>query len=182
MTQTNDYLYGDQVRMRRLNLLYVYLIHLVQLFLNIMPPFIRNFGLKLMLGKAGKHSFFDYNLYIKFPWLVEIGDNVSINRGGQFYPGFKEKSRIVIGNQVYIAPNVCFYAAAHDTEDLSRIIGADIRVGDNVWIGANSIILPGVTIGSNSIIGAGSVVTRDIPENSVAAGSPARVIKTREII
>jgi acetyltransferase-like isoleucine patch superfamily enzyme len=160
--------------------MYVYFIHLIQSLLNIMPPFIRNFGFHLMLHRVGKNSFFDYGLYIKFPWLVEIGSNVSINRGAQFYPGYKEKSRIILGDQVYIAPNVCFYAAGHDVQDLSQITGGGITVGDNVWIGANAVILPGVNIGPNCIIGAGSVVNRDVPANSFAAGNPACVLKTRE--
>ncbi len=166
--------------MRVFNAAYIYLIHLFDSFLSLMPPFIRSFGFRLMLGRVGKHSFFDYGLYFKFPWLVEIGSNVSINRGAQFFPGYKEKNRIILGDQVYVAPNVCFYASGHDVQDLTQIIGGDITIGDNVWIGANAIILPGVNIGSNCVIGAGSIVTHNIPENSVAAGNPARVIKAKE--
>lgn len=178
----NRFLYENQIRMRVFNAAYIYMIHLLDSFLGLMPPFIRRHGLRLMLGKLGKHSFFDYGLYIKFPWLVEIGSHVSINRGVQFFPGYKEKSRIIIGDQVYVAPNVCFYAGGHDLQDLSQIIGGNITIGNNVWIGANAVILPGVNIGSNCVIGAGSVVTRDIPENSVAAGNPARIIKMKTTI
>jgi maltose O-acetyltransferase len=180
MKRYKDFLFKNQVRMRTFNQLYVYFIHLTQVFLNLMPPFIRNFGYRMMLGRVGKHTFFDYNVYVKFPWLVEIGDHVSINRGVQFFSGFKERYRIILGNHVYIAPNVGFFAAGHDIRDLSNHVGGDIIVGDNVWIGASSIVLPGINIGENSIIGAGSVVTKNIPPDSIAVGNPARVIKTRE--
>jgi maltose O-acetyltransferase len=146
-----------------------------------MPPPIRNLGFRILLHRVGKHTFFDYNVYVKFPWLVEIGDHVSVNRGAQFFSGFKERYKVIVGNHVYIAPNVGFYAAGHDIYDLTQHVGGDIVVEDGVWIGACSIILPGVTIGENSVIGAGSVVTKSIPANSIAVGSPARVIKNKEV-
>jgi acetyltransferase-like isoleucine patch superfamily enzyme len=77
---------------------------------------------------------------------------------------------------------ICARASGwHDIHDLSQHVGGDIVVGDNVWIGAGAILLPGVTIGVNSIVGAGSVVTQDIPDNKIAVGNPARVIKDRDI-
>jgi maltose O-acetyltransferase len=182
MKPINKFLYEDQIRMRVFNAAYIYMLHLLNSFLSLMPPFIRSIGFRMMLSRVGKHSFFDYGLYFKFPWLVEIGSNVAINRGAQFFPGYKEKNKITIGDRVYIAPNVCFYASGHDVQNPSQIIGGDIVIGDNVWIGANAIILPGISIGANCVIGAGSVVTRSIPENSVAAGNPARVLKTKETI
>ncbi len=181
MKRYKEFIFQSQVRMRTLNQIYVYLIHLLQIFLNLMPPFIRNFGYRMMLQRVGEHTFFDYNIYVKFPWLVEIGDHVSINRGVQFFSGFKERYRIILGNHVYIAPNVGFFAAGHDIYDLSVHVGGDIIVGENVWIGAGSIVLPGITIGDNSVIGAGSVVTKNVPPNSIAVGNPARVIKNKEI-
>ena len=180
MKRFKEFLFGNQVRMRTFNQSYVYLMHLVQSFLNLMPPPLRNIGFRLLLKRMGRHTFFDYDVYIKFPWLVEIGDHVSINRGVKFFSGFKERYRVIIGNHVYIAPNVGFFAAGHDIHDLSQHVGGDIVVGDNAWIGAGAILLPGVTIGENSIVGAGSVVTQDIPDNKIAVGNPARVIKDRE--
>lgn len=168
---------SNQTIMRICNQWFVYFIHLYQGTLNLMPPFIRNFGFKISLGKCGKRVFFDYNVYIKYPWMLHIGNNVAINRGVQFFPGFHGGYKVIIGNDVYLAPNVCFFASGHDLNDLTRLVGADIQVGDSVWIGANVTILPGVSIDDGSVIGAGSIVTTDIPANSLACGVPAKVIR-----
>ncbi len=180
MKRLKRYLLGNQVRMRRFNQIFVYAIHLSQGFLNLMPPFIRNRGFKLMLGRCGKNVFFDYNIYIKYPWLVQAGDNVAINRGVQFFPAYHGGYRIILGDDVYLAPNVCFFASGHDIDDLTQLTGGDIVIGDHVWIGANAIILPGVTIGNGSVVGAGSVVTKSLPYDSVAVGTPARVVSRKK--
>ena len=82
---------------------------------------------------------------------------------------------------MFIAPNCGFYTAGHPLDAEQRNLGLEyawpITVGDNVWIGANVTVLPGVTIGSNTVIAAGSVVTRDIPAGVVAAGNPCRVLR-----
>lgn len=175
----DNLLFSNLTRMRFINQNYVYFIHLLQSFLNFMPPLVRNLCFRLMLRRAGRHTYFDYDVYIKFPWLVDIGENVSINRGVQFYSSFKGSYRIRLGNDVYVAPNVAFYAGGHDLTDLSQITGGEIVVGNGVWIGAGAIILPGVTINDHCVVGAGSVVTRDVPPNTVVAGNPAREIRTR---
>lgn len=83
---------------------------------------------------------------------------------------------IIIGKGVYIAPNVGIITTNHDLNDLNKHSeGKDVNIGAGVWIGMNSVVLPGVTIGANSIIGAGSVVTKNIPENSIAVGNPCKV-------
>ncbi|EGQ9054321.1 hypothetical protein GEN90_19755 [Vibrio parahaemolyticus] len=88
---------------------------------------------------------------------------------------------IYIGNSVMIGPNVTIATAGHPIEpDLRREVAQfniPVHIEDNVWIGANSVVLPGVTIGENSVIGAGSVVTKDIPSNVVAVGNPCRVLR-----
>lgn len=95
------------------------------------------------------------------PWIITLGNNVHITEGVRFIT--HDGGTLLFRDQV---------------PDLE--ITKPITVGDNVYIGNNVIILPGVTIGSNVIIGAGAVVSRDIPDNSVAVGVPARVIKTTE--
>jgi len=165
---------------RNVNHAYAYVNHLVHLLLNLMPWFIRNLGFRLMMGRAGLHMFIDHDVYMKFPWLVEVGDGASINRGASFYPSFFGDHKIVLGNNVRIAPGVRLHAASHDITDLNYTdSGGPITVGDDVWIGASAIILPGVTIGARSVVGAGSVVTRDLPPDSVAVGSPAKVVRRR---
>lgn len=88
---------------------------------------------------------------------------------------------MTIGDNVFIAPNVSIYTAGHPVHPEARNsmfeYGLPVTIGDNCWIGGNVVICPDVTIGSGTVIGAGSVVTRDIPPNVVAAGNPCRVIR-----
>lgn len=181
MSRLKDYLAENPRAKRRANHAYVYLIHLAHVVLDLMPWFVRGACLRAALGRAGRHIYVDHRVYLKFPWLVEIGDDASINRGVEFYPDFFGGHRIVLGNNVRVAPHVRFHAAAHEIGDLEyRHSGAPIRVGNDVWIGAGALILPGVTVGDRSVIGAGSVVTRDVPPDVVAAGVPARVVRARD--
>jgi len=160
---------------------YVYGIHLLHGLLDLTPWFVRGFVLRRLLGRAGRSTYFDHRVYIKFPWLVEIGDRASINRGVEFYPDFFGGHRIVLGDDVRVGPNARFHAAGHDLADLDYThSGGTITVGDSVWIGAGALILPGVTLGDRSVVGAGSVVTRDVPADAVAVGVPARVVRQRD--
>ena len=138
--------------------------------------------LKQMLGKKGD------NVEIKTPFMcdygynIEVGDNVFLNYNCMLL----DCNKIKIGNNVLIAPNVQMYAATHPVDYRVRLeeleMAYPITIEDNVWIGGGAIICPGVTIGKNSVIGAGSVVVKDIPANSVAVGNPCRVVKTLEDI
>ncbi len=89
--------------------------------------------------------------------------------------------KVTIGDNAQIAPNVSIYTAGHpihpDSRNSGYEYGIPVAIGDNVWIGGNAVSLPGITIGSNSVIGAGSVVTKDIPEWVIAAGNPCRVLR-----
>ena len=149
---------------------------------EIMPWFIRINLLKIIGLKAGKSTFLDNKIYIKQPWKLRIGKNTTINRGVEFYSGVKSTSKIIIGNNCAIAPNVKFYAAGHDpnTRNLTDS-SADNIIGNNVWIGANSIILQGVTVGDNAIVGAGSLVNKDLDRNCIFAGVPA-IFKRERVI
>lgn len=171
-----------QPRLKRtLNHAYVDFIQLVHVVLGVCPWFVRNAVWRLLLARCGSGVFFDHRVYIKFPRLVSIGDDVSINRGVEFYGGLHGRNVIRIGSNVRIAPNVRFHAAGHDPDhpDLADS-GADIVVEDGCWIGAGALVLQGVTIGRASVVAAGSVVNRDIPPGSIAAGVPARVLRARD--
>lgn len=173
---------GRHLALRRaVNLAYAYGVHLLHVVLDLTPWFVRGGVMRLLGLKAGRHVFLDHRVYLKYPWMVRMGDHVSINRGVEFYPDFFGGGRIVLGSNVRVAPNVRLHAAGHDTADLAYTeIGGTITVGDDVWIGAGAILLPGVTVGPRSVVGAGSVVTRDVPADTVVAGVPARVIRQRD--
>lgn len=90
-------------------------------------------------------------------------------------------AEIIIGKGAYIAPNVGLITTNHDPSDLNKHLeGKPVNIGERCWIGMNSIVLPGITIGHDSIVGAGSVVTKDIPPNSIAVGNPAKIIKVNK--
>ena len=134
--------------------------------------------LKRILGRT-KETF-----RIEQPFICDYGYNIEI--GENFYSNHNliilDANKVVFGDNVFIAPNCSFYTAGHPLEVELRNKGFEyakpIKVGDNVWIGGNVIVLPGVTIGDNTVIGAGSVVTKDIPSNVLAVGNPCRVIRT----
>lgn len=178
MTTPVEQIFTNNRLKRFLNGLYVYMVNSLFLILNLLPSFIRNAVLRIVIREVGSNVFFDHNIYIKFPRLLRIGSDVSINRGVEFYGDYLSGSEIVIGTNVRVAPNVSFLAAGHDitTTDYPHT-GGDIVVEDDVWIGASAIILPGVIIGRGAVVAAGAVVTKDVPPNALAAGVPARVIR-----
>ncbi len=176
----------NRINVLRLNsgatifLLYSYFSTVCSSLLDILPSFFRNLIFKTFLAKFGRNTLIDYKVYLRYFKNIEIGNNVAINRGCEFYTSFHLNKKIIIGDNVVISPNVKFYGAAQDYSHLTMTDTADnIVIEDNCWICANAIILQGVTIGSCSVIGAGSVVTKDIPPGSIAVGNPARVIKKR---
>lgn len=123
------------------------------------------------------------NPVITAPFYCDYGCNISI--GENFYTNHNvtilDGAKVTFGDNVFIAPNCVFSTAGHAIDSEQRNQGLEIArpitVGDNVWIGTNVSVLPGVTIGSNTIIGAGSVVNKDIPDGVIAAGNPCRVIR-----
>ena len=136
--------------------------------------------LRKLFGKCGR------NAYIEAPFHCDYGFNISV--GDSFYANagciFLDVTPILIGDNVMFGPNVQLYAATHPLSPQERLKGEEygkpISIGDNVWIGGNTVIMPGVSVGKNSVIGAGSVVTKDIPENVVAFGNPCRIYRQIE--
>lgn len=126
------------------------------------------------------------NLSLNSPFICDYGRNISIGANVFINTNcyFMDGAAIKIGHNVFIGPFCGFYTANHPLEVRERNRGLEqalpITIGDNVWIGANVTILPGVTIGSSSVIAAGSLVTRDIPSRCLAVGTPCQVIKRFE--
>lgn len=134
--------------------------------------------LKSMFQHIGDDCHIETPFYANWGGLhVSIGNHVYIN----FNLVLIDDTYITIGNHVMIGPNVVLCAGNHPTSIQLRKKQAQynlpIVIEDNVWIGANSIILPGITIGENSIIGSGSIVTSNIPSNVVAAGNPCSILR-----
>ena len=129
-----------------------------------------------LLGAHKEHYYIEPPFRCDYGYNIEIGDNFFSNYNFTVL----DVAKVRIGDNVQIATNVSIYTAGHpihpDSRNTGYEYGIDVTIGDSVWIGGNVCIMPGVTIGKNSVIGAGSVVTRDIPENVVAAGNPCRVI------
>lgn len=131
-----------------------------------------------ILGKAGN------NVMILAPFRCDYGKNIEV--GNNFMTNYNcvilDVAKVIIGNNVMFGPNVSILTAGHPIHWESRNsgyeYGIEIHIGDNVWIGANTVVNPGVKIGKNSVIGSGSVVTKDIPENVVAVGNPCRILKS----
>ena len=138
---------------------------------------VRESILRDILGGMGENVNFEPDFRCEFGSNIFIGNNFFAN----FDCVILDCNRIVIGNNVLFGPRVGLYAGNHAIHPEDRVAGGcyskPITIGDNVWVGAGVHIMGGVTIGRNSIIGAGSGVTKDIPENVIAAGVPCRMIR-----
>ena len=140
-------------------------------------PDIARYLLAQVIGSVGE------GVDIRPPLRVDYGHNITIGDGSWVNFGLTalDVAPIVIGQDVLIGPNCSLYTAIHPTEPRPRRAkwesAAPITLEDNVWLGGSVVVCPGVTIGENSIIGAGAVVTRSVPANSIAVGNPARVIR-----
>ena len=133
--------------------------------------------IKDLFGKTGNTFTIEQPFMCDYGYNIEIGENFYANHNLIILDG----NKVEFGDNVFIAPNCSFYTAGHPLDVERRNQGLEyakpIKVGNNVWIGGNVVVLPGVTIGDNSVIGAGSIVNKDIPPNTVAVGNPCRVIK-----
>lgn len=134
--------------------------------------------LKDMFAEIGEECYIEPPLHSNWTGKhVHFGSYVYAN----FNLTLVDDTDIFVGDKVMFGPNVTVATAGHPIEphlrDLQMQFNIPVHIGNNVWIGANSVILPGVTIGDNTVIGAGSVVTKDIPANVVAVGNPCRVLR-----
>lgn len=138
----------------------------------------RNALLKEMFAEIGE------NCYIEPPFHSNFGGS-HVHFGSNVYANFNltlvDDTHIYVGNNTMFGPNVTVATAGHPILPELRQQGyqynAPIHIGENCWIGAGALILPGITIGDNVVIGAGSVVTKDIPSNVVAVGNPCRILR-----
>lgn len=133
-----------------------------------------------LFGKTGK------GLFIEPPFYCEYGYNISL--GNQVFMNFNccilDVMEVKIGDRVMFAPNVQLYTATHPLDAKTRASWLEyakpITIGNDVWIGGGAIVCPGVTIGNGAVIGAGAIVTKDVPDNVVVGGNPAKIIKEIE--
>lgn len=131
-----------------------------------------------IIGKLGK------DIHIEQPFHCDYGSNIEV--GDNFFANYNcvmlDVAKIRIGHNVMFAPNVSVYTAGHpihpDSRNSGYEYGISVTIGNNVWVGGNTVINPGVKIGDNVVIGSGSVVTKDIPDNMIAAGNPCKVLRS----
>lgn len=133
--------------------------------------------IRRIIGKVGSNCSINQPFYCDYGKHIILGDN--------FYANYNctilDVATVTIGNNVFFAPNVSIYTAGHPLHHEARNsmyeYGIPVTIGNNVWIGGNTVVVPGVNIGDNTVIGAGSVVTKDVPSGVIAAGNPCRVIR-----
>jgi maltose O-acetyltransferase len=132
--------------------------------------------IKKLFGSVGVMPSIEHNFHCDLGYNIHIGDH--------FYAGYNctilDMAEVRIGDNCMIGPNVGIYTAGHSIEPKDRNksgYAIPITIGNDVWIGGSCVILPGTNIGDNSIIAAGSVVTKNVPTNTIVAGNPAKILK-----
>lgn len=137
----------------------------------------KSYLLKQLFGNTGE------NIYVEPSFHCDYGANIYV--GENFYANFDcvilDVCKVTIGKNCMLAPKVCIFTATHPVDAQLRISGIEygkpVTIGDNVWIGGGAIINPGVTIGNNVVVASGAVVVKDVPDNVVVGGNPAKIIK-----
>ncbi|MFC6260174.1 DapH/DapD/GlmU-related protein [Levilactobacillus fujinensis] len=145
----------------------------------------RSTAIQQLFGRVGQRLTINGTFSAVYGAHILVGDDVFINGNCTF----QDSNRITLGNRVIIAPDVKLYCGGHSLDATQRFgtrpdgtrylitTTKPIAIGNDVWIGGNVTIIGGVHIGNNVVVGAGAVVTKDVPDNTVVAGVPARVIK-----
>lgn len=130
-----------------------------------------------ILGRRGNKCIIHPPFYCDYGYNIEVGENFFAN----YNCILLDVNKIIIGENVMLGPGVIITTAGHPIHPEARNSGLEygkiIKIGNNVWIGANAVINPGVIVGNNAVIGSGSVVINDIPDNVVCVGNPARVVR-----
>ncbi|KQY94741.1 acetyltransferase [Paenibacillus sp. Root52] len=137
--------------------------------------------LKEMLGSTGDFLYMEPNIHFDYGYNIHVGNH--------FYTNFNctilDVCEVRIGDHCLMGPDVHIYTATHPLDPIQRAAGPEygkpVTIGNNVWIGGRAIINPGVNIGHNVVIASGAVVTKDVPDNVVVGGNPARIIKEIEV-
>lgn len=137
--------------------------------------------LKQLFGSTGE------SIYMEPTFKCDYGYNIHV--GNNFYANFDcvilDVCEVRLGVNCFLAPGVHIYTATHPLDPVERASGAEfakpVKIGDNVWIGGRAVINPGVTIGNNVVVASGAVVVKDVPDNVVVGGNPARILKSIEV-
>ncbi|KAJ1962321.1 hypothetical protein IWQ62_003569 [Dispira parvispora] len=134
--------------------------------------------LQQILGQCDSTTFIQPPFHCDFGYNIKVGRNFFSNA----FNTILDCAPVIIGDNVWLGPQVHIYAVTHPLAAKSRsqywIQAKPVTINDHVWVGGNSVIMPGVTIGEGAVVGAGSVVTKDVPPFTLALGNPARVVKT----
>lgn len=132
--------------------------------------------IRRLFGEVGGNLTIEDNFHCDLGYNIFAGDNI--------YMGYNctilDIAKVEIGDNCMMGPNVGIYTSTHSIRPENRNKGgyaSPIKIKDNVWIGGSCVVLPGVTINNNSVVAAGSIVTKDVPADSIVAGNPAKVIK-----
>ncbi|OWR29588.1 acetyltransferase [Saccharibacillus sp. O23] len=137
--------------------------------------------LKELFGSTGENVYMEPNLRVDYGYNIHVGENFFAN----FDCTILDVCEVRIGDNCMFAPGVSLYTATHPIDPYERIAGPEygkpIAIGDNVWIGGRAIVNPGVTIGDNVVVASGAVVTKNVPDNVIVGGNPARIIRAIEV-
>lgn len=134
--------------------------------------------LRKLFGSTGENIYIEPNLRCDYGYNVHVGENFYAN----FDCTFLDVCEIRIGNNCLLAPGVHIYTATHPVNPYDRISGVEygkpVNIGNNVWIGGRAVINPGVNIGDNVVVASGAIVTKNVPDNVVVGGNPAKIINS----